>query len=228
MNALGHLALIAWTPAVLMIFSLASDRRRAVIICYVAAWLFLPVGGYDPPGLPRFDKFTATSLSVMLGVLLFEPQRLARLRMRWFDLPLVVFCLCPLVSSLTNGLGAYDGLSAVATQMVMWGLPYAIGRMFLADPRSLFELGRVILVGALLYVPIIIFESRMSVLLHKWIYGMQVLGNWQQIGIFGPLRFKPAGFFDSALALTMFMASAVLLGCGSVSSAGFATWRPSR
>ncbi len=41
---------------------------------------------------------------------------------------MAVWCACPIASSLTNGLGLYDGLSASFGRFVMWGLPYLLGR----------------------------------------------------------------------------------------------------
>ena len=56
------------------------------------------------------------------------------------DIPVVVWCLVPMASSLTNGLGAYDGASFILQRVLMWGVPYFIGRLYFNDPQSLREL----------------------------------------------------------------------------------------
>ena len=55
----------------------------------------------------------------------------------WFDIPIVVWCFTPLASSLSNGLGVYDGLSACLSEIVLWGIPYYLGRVYrdLGDAR---------------------------------------------------------------------------------------------
>ena len=85
--------------------------RRAVVASIVGAWLLLPPAAIPISGLPDYDKMMAATLGIMLGTLIFQPNRLLEFRPRWFDLPMLCWCLAPLISSLDNGLGLYDGLS---------------------------------------------------------------------------------------------------------------------
>src|SRR3990172_4704034 len=139
MNLLTLLALLGWVPGVQLLF-LWLPPRRASNVTYVGGWLFLPVSGFELQGIPEFDKLFATSLSAFLGTTFFDFQRLMSFRLRWVDLPMVVWCLCPLVTSMTNGLGIYDGMSEVLTQIVGWGLPYLFGRLYFTDLPALREL----------------------------------------------------------------------------------------
>src|SRR5947209_3728901 len=105
-----HIALIGWIPVVLLIFSI-MPATRAVIVSFLAAWMFLPMYGYDLPGIPDYTKTSATTYAVLLAMVLFDSRRLSAFRPRLLDLPMVVWCTVPLLSSMTAGYGIYDGLS---------------------------------------------------------------------------------------------------------------------
>jgi hypothetical protein len=139
MTDLVPIALFGWIPAVLFIFAVLPPRR-AVIVAFLFAWLFLPVAAYKLTGLPEYSKMSATCGGVLLGTLLFDPGRFLTLRPHWADLPMAVWCSVPLASSLSNNLGVYDGLSATLSQTVQWGLPYLIGRLYFSDWAAVREL----------------------------------------------------------------------------------------
>src|SRR5262245_50059510 len=108
MTVLVPIALFGWIPPIVVTFS-SSPPRRAVTAAFITGWLFLPFAGYVIPGLPDYTKLSASSLGVLLATTLFCSDRLIALRPRWFDLPMATWCLCPIASSLSNGLGLYDG-----------------------------------------------------------------------------------------------------------------------
>ena len=80
----------------------------------IGAWLLLPPYALAIAGLPDYSKSTAAVLGVLLGTLIFHPDRLLAFRPRWFDLPMLLLCFCGIASSLQNDLGIYDGLSDCA------------------------------------------------------------------------------------------------------------------
>src|SRR3954454_10166251 len=129
MPILIPITLFGWIPVILIIFS-AMPPRRAVLVAFIGAWLFLPYAGYDIPSLPDYTKRSATSLGVALGTVLFRFHWLSRLRFRWFDIPMLTWCMCPMASSLANNLGAYDGIAAVIDYMINYGLCDFIGRVY--------------------------------------------------------------------------------------------------
>ena len=94
----AQLALFAWIPFVLCLFTVLQPRH-AVIAAYVGGWLFLPVFGIDVKGLPPFTKVSATAYGVLFGALLFDLDRVQTFRLKWFDLPMVVWCIAPLFAS---------------------------------------------------------------------------------------------------------------------------------
>ena len=139
MTVFAHLAMFCWIPLVLLLFALLPPRR-AVLVAYIGGFLFLPNASYELSGLPDFTKTMASSLSVLLGVALFHPQGLRSFRLRWYDIPMLVFCTSPVASSVLNGLGIYDGLSTTLDALFTWGLPYLMGRIYCSSRRGMYEL----------------------------------------------------------------------------------------
>ena len=64
------------------------------------------------------------------------------------------------MSAVTNGLGAWDGMSAVLEQFTLFGIPYYIGRVYFNDWEGFRELGVAIFLGGVIYVPLCLFEIR--------------------------------------------------------------------
>jgi hypothetical protein len=208
-NLLVPITLFGWIPVVLVLF-LSLPPRRAVSISLLVGWLFLPVAGYDVPGFFNYDKITATCLNAFLvAALLDKDKRLWNFRPTRFDLPILVWCLCPLVTALRNGLGVYDGLSAAIQQTILWGLPYVMGRVYISDFKGLRELAVVLLIGGLIYIPFCLYEIRMSPQLHSTIYGFHQ-HSFSQTMRFGGWR--PTAFLQHGLAVGLFMCTTSLIG----------------
>jgi len=184
-------------------------RRRAVIAAYVAAWLFLPIHRVPIVGMPDWTKVSATSLSLLVGILIFDLPKVLTFRPRWIDLPMLVWCLCPVVSSVINGLGLYDGVSTSLDQVVTWGIPYFLGRLYLGDIDGLRDLAFGFLIGGLVYVPLCLYEIRMSPQLHHTLYGYHQ-HSFSQTHRFGGWR--PTVFMDHGLMVGMWMSMASLAG----------------
>ena len=170
MTIAAFIALFGWIPFVLALF-LVLPARRAILVAYMGAWMFLPMAGVRLTALPDFGKIMAANLAVLLGVALFDAGRLLTFRPRLIDLPIAAWFICPFFSSLINGLGAYDGASSVFGNVMTWGIPYLIGRLYFSDLPSLRELAIAIFIGGLIYVPFCLWEIRMSPQLHAMIYG---------------------------------------------------------
>ena len=151
-------------------------------------------GVYSIPGLPDWTKTSATSISLMLGLLIFDFNRILAFRPRWIDLPMALWCLLPLPSSMANGLGFYDGFSTSLNQVFTWALPYLFGRIYLGDAEGLRELAIGLFIGGLVYVPLCAYEIRMSPQLHSMVYGFHQhsflmthrFGGWRPSPGWGP------------------------------------------
>lgn len=228
MRLFADLVLLGWVPVVLLMFYIFPPRRAA-IIAVIGGWLFLPWLNYELPGLPDYTRVTAISLGVLLGALVFDGDPILTVRARWFDLPVIAFCICPLFSSISNGLGLYDGLSSVLTQFVAWGIPYLVGRTYFGNIEGVCELAVGVVIGALLYVPFCLFENRMSPRLHYLVYGFnaRTIGHFMQRPLSGTALegWRPIVFLECGLAVCIFMSVASLLGvwlwrCGTIKKLG--------
>jgi hypothetical protein len=120
------IALIGWIPLALMLFAVLP-ARRAMVVGAVAAWLLLPPVAIDLQGLPPLSKATVTAVGILLGTLVFDVSRFLAFRPRWFDLPMLLFCLCPYATAISNGLRSYEGMSAALVEIVAWLFPYLVG-----------------------------------------------------------------------------------------------------
>jgi tetratricopeptide (TPR) repeat protein len=212
------IALLGWIPISISLF-LVLPPQRAVVAGLISGWLLLPPVALPISGLPDYDKLTAITIGILLGTLLFQPNRLLSLRPRWFDLPIICWCLCSFVSSLENGLGLYDGFSALLTMVARWGLTYLIGRMYLNTLEALRELTVGIVIGALAYVPPTLFEIRMSPMLRGIVYGVSGWGG-MRFGGYRPYVFLTNGL-EHGMWMTVASLTAVWLWkCGSLRRVG--------
>lgn len=208
MNALGHLVMFGWIPAIFYLFTLLPVQR-AVVISFITAWLFLPVAGFALPGLPDYTKMSATCYGILLATTIFDADRLLLFRPRWIDLPMFIWCLCPAFSSLANDLGVYDAFSAALNQTVTWGIPYLLGRIYLNSFVGLRQVAVGIFIGGLVYVPLCLFEVRMSPQLHRIVYGFFPHSFAQTVRLGG---YRPNVFMNHGLMVGMWMMAAALIG----------------
>lgn len=204
MSALVPITLFGWIPLVIISFTVLPPRR-AVIAAYLIGWLFLPVVTYDLPGLPDYGKWSATNFGVAAAALLFDSGRIRALRWRLLDLAPLAYCCSPMLSSLANDLGAYDGFSSSLALVVTWGLPYVVGRAYFSDGPGLSELALGVALGGLVYVPLCWFEIRMSPQLHALVYGYSQHAFDQAMRGGG---WRPMVFMQHGLAVGLWMAAA--------------------
>ncbi|QDU89335.1 hypothetical protein Pla175_27240 [Pirellulimonas nuda] len=208
MSPFAHIMLLCWLPAILLASGYVNGQKL-VVFAVVFGWLALPNGGYDLAGLPDYTKTSATTLALVLVAFLLGNQQVSAPRFQWFDLLPIAICVAPLFSSISNGLGLYDGVSAILLTSFTYGFPYAIGRTQLCNQNGLRMLCIGILAGSLIYVPLCLLEMRLSPQLHNWIYGYSHrwnagghrLGGW-----------RPIVFLDGGLQLAMWMSTATLIG----------------
>ncbi|NEP13286.1 MAG: O-antigen ligase domain-containing protein [Symploca sp. SIO2C1] len=206
----AQLALIAWFPIVLYLF-MRFPPQRAVIISFVVAWLFLPQrAAFILPGIPDYDKLSATCYGILLATLIYDAQRITSFKLGWLDLPMLTWSIAPFLSSISNGLGWYDGVSNALNQTVSYGLPYFLGRIYLNNLPGLRKLAVAIFIGGLVYAPLCLFESRMSPQLHFMVYGYHGIRQFGQGVRLG--GFRPSVFMQHGLSVGMWMMAATLIG----------------
>ena len=208
MTILVPIMLWGWIPVVVGLFALLPPRR-AIIVAFIFAWLFLPNASYSFPGFPDYTKMTATVFGVLLGVALFDARRLVSFRFHLYDLPVLLFCASPLVTSPLNGLGLYDGASAALSHVITWGVPYSVGRLYFNDLEGLRDLAIGIFIGGLIYVPLCLWEIRMSPDLHKVLYGFRVR-NFQQSVRYG--GYRPVVFMWTYIPVVHWLSMSAVVG----------------
>ena len=208
MNTTAQIALYAAIPLTLLCFAVLKPRH-AVLVAYIGGWMFLPVFGIKIARVPDLSKVTATSFGCLLGACIFDIRTILKFRPKWYDLPMLLWCIFPYYTSVKNGLGSWDGYSNIFFQVATWGLPYFIGRCYFKDWESFRELGIALLIGGLVYVPFCLFEVKMSPQLHKYIYGRSPHAITQEKRWGG---YRPQVFMQSGLAVGMWMTAASLVG----------------
>ena len=197
MSIQAQLATIVWLPIVFYLFTIFPPRK-AVIVSFIGGLLFLPEkAGFALPLIPDYTGMVATCYGIVLAIFIYDAQHLSSFKPSWFDLPMLIWCICPVFSSLTNDLGTYDGINEAITQTVTWGLPYFLGRLYLNNLDGLRELAINIVKGGLIYVPLCLYEGRMSPQLHKIFYGYYAhpsgIAQSYRLGGYRPMVFMQHG-----------------------------------
>lgn len=205
-NSFTLAVLGATAPACWLLFALLP-ARRAVIVAVIVGWLVLPLAIHPIQGLPEITKASAVLFGVYSGILLFDRRRLLELRLHWVDVPLLVFTAGAALSSLSNGLGVHDALSATFNRALFWGGPYVLGRLYCADLAGLRDLAIGFVCGGLAYVPLCLLETQSGPLLHGLVYGYQP-HDLEQAMHFGGWR--PVVFLENGLAVALWMVAATL------------------
>jgi len=203
MQQFAIFALIVWVPITVGLFTVMSPRKAAVV-SLIGAWLVLPPTGIPLSGIPDYTKVTATILGLFIGVLLFDLPRLIAFRPRWYDLPVIVMCICPFVAAIANGDTTYDGISASLDVIFPWAFPYFFGRLYFGDLEGLHALALGMIVGGVGYIIPCLIEIRLSPQLGNWVYG---LSGWGGIRLGG---YRPKVFLANGLELGTWMGAASL------------------
>ena len=179
----------------------------ATAYAFALGWCFLPVAGYPLPGVPDYTKTTATIVGIIIGIGIFHFRLLLLYRPSHFDFPAIVLCTCPFLSSMSNGLGAYDGLSDLVNQTATWGVPYGLGRIAFRTTRDLMDLLKAIVICGVIYVPFCLWEVRMSPQLHRQFYGFSQHSFAQTMRGGG---WRPMVFMNHGLQVALWMASSLI------------------
>lgn len=210
MYLFASLALFLYPVFVVGLF-IALPPRRAIFIAYLVGWMYLPLFVINLPGLPDYGKTTATNLIVLPCIILFDLSRFSRLRFSWADLAVLAWVLVPLATSLSNGLGVYDGLSSAFDHLLRYGFPYVVGKLYLSSSQDLMEFRNVYVFMALSYFPLCLFEMRMSPQLHAIVYGFAGRPSFERVPIFGPLSYPPTVFMNSAFEVNFMVLIATII-----------------
>jgi len=211
MTPQASITLFLWFP--FTIFLCASlPIRKAIAISFLGAFLLLPSrAGFSLPLIPDYEKLTSTYYALIVGILIFHPQSFLKYRFNIIDIPIIIYCICNIFTSLDNGLDLYDGIAQSLTATFRWGIPYFIGRIYFNSLKDLKELAIIIIQAGIIYTPLCLWEIKMSPHLHIILYGYPAhpSGISQQIRSFG--LWRPMVFTGHGLICSLFMFFAFFL-----------------
>jgi hypothetical protein len=206
MTLLVPIMLFGWVPFTILVFKFV-EPHKAVLYSAIGGALFLPTTGYSIPGLPDYDKTTAIALGLICGAIFSDIRKVTNFQWKKYDLPMLIYCIVPLTSSLMNGLGAYEGFSGVLDHVFFLGIPYLAGRMYFSSIDSIRGLCIAIVAGGLIYIPLCWYEIRMSPQLSNIFYGFFPHSFAQQFRYGG---FRPVVFMYHGLMVAQWMAIATV------------------
>jgi hypothetical protein len=223
--------LLAWIPFGLYLFH-RFPVRVAALLNFIGGWAILPTAnfvpspvafpywilGVDLPAGYFLTKATVTSLTALIGLLLFHRRAIRGFRLSLCDTPMILWCIVPLLSAIANRsvyTGALrEGLRGVLYICLAWGVPYLIGRLCFRDYESLLVAARAFVTAGLLYIPICLIELFTGPQFYAHLYGYQ---PYRWLGAERYIGFRPIGFLEDGNQLGIWMATATLLA--------FALWR---
>ncbi|HRX85656.1 MAG TPA: hypothetical protein P5572_11620, partial [Phycisphaerae bacterium] len=201
------LTIIGWIPVAASLFMFFKPIR-ALTLAYLIGWLLLPVDSVAIHGFWDVDKVMATNIGVLFGSLLFCPGRLTSLRLRAPEYILLAYAGGTLITSLSNDLGLYDGVSSFVQRLMHTAVPFCVGRAFVRNRSELMEIARAVVYAASLYALLAIWEWRMSPQIHKTLYGyfQHSFAQHMRWGFY-----RPIVCFPHTLGLGAFLAWTTLL-----------------
>lgn len=184
-NAIAQLMLLFWLPLALVVASMVKSPQRAFLIVVVGGAMFLPeLVAFDFPLVPPFNKHVIAMMSAAFALLATKPGSITGRQNTgaavFIGVSLVVLNV---VTGLKNpeplfygvkvlpGLTLHDILSFVINDLLHVLLPYYLGQALFRTPEHLRELLRALVIGALIYVPFILAEARLSPIVHLKLYG---------------------------------------------------------
>lgn len=193
---LSALALLMWVPIGLWLFTRERPVRAAA---HTMIWgmMWLPeAAGFDLPILPPIDKFGIAALTALVGVWWKAPRRKRSAGIgRGFDWFLWIMIAGVIGTVATNGEALrygtyrvkdlpafmpYDGLFQTFKILIAVGIPLWLGRALLRTRQDLVDVLEILVTAGVVYSIPILYELRMSPMLHADLYGFQARTDWLQ------------------------------------------------
>ena len=209
MTPIVYLAIGAYLIFAFLQF-LINETHKACALCLVGGWLFLPFINFSIPALPDLDKSLITCLTIFLFTFFFKNKVFLNLKFSKLDLPITLFCLSTGFASQANSMPMYDIVSTTFGKFLLCGVPYFIGRAIFTDETKRAYLIKIIILGAVIYIPLTLYEIRFSPNLHFWTYGFYQHSFVQQKRSWG---WRPMVFFKHGIPLASFFCVTSILAC---------------
>jgi hypothetical protein len=215
------IAFLAWVPISLYFFY-RYPVRVAILVNFIAGWALLPTANFTRetaefpywilgtclPSLHFFTKGTVPALTCLLGILLVDRNAFSRCKLTLWDLPMLVWCIVPVLSALANFQGLAATLRSGLYQTLAWGVPYLMGRLYFSDTASMKVAAKALVIAGLAYVPFCVVEIFTGPKIYELLYGYL---PYQLVGARRYLGFRPIGFLEDGNQLGIWMATSALL-----------------
>ena len=200
------------------------SARKAIIWTLLAGFLLLPVKtGFDAPGIPNMDKTLIPNLSVLVWASIFSHRKILVMPRNKILVGLMLLYVAspfltmlnnqePLVLSVSSlpGMTFYDGVSILTEQLIEL-LPFVIGYSSFRTESDMRELLKALVIAALVYSILILWEVRMSPQLHALLYGFSPSDFAQQVRGDG---FRATVFLGHGLTVAIFIGMATVAAVG--------------
>ena len=219
-NWFASFAILAW-PMVALILYKTRPFSNATVWTILAALLLLPSqAAVKIAMVPALDKNSVANLSALAGCILLAPKA-KRLGSAAFGLAgflAAIYVLSPVVTSLLNndsvmigsrflpGVGLYDGVSALLSQLILL-FPFFIGRHFFREAEDIETILRALALAGLIFTLPMLFEVRMSPQLSSWIYGYFPSSYAVEMRYDG---YRPVVFMSNGLVAAFFLSTSIL------------------
>jgi hypothetical protein len=216
--------LLAWMPICLVFYRLFKPVTAATI-SLIGAIVVLPSNyAVHFKGIPEIDRHVSGAFGALLGFFLLVPRsRLAPLRLGWDTAVLAVLASSTFLSAMMNpdtltygdvtlpALSASSSLGMVLVRGLVVVTPFYIASRMIRSSKDVLEVLRTTVAFGIAYVPLILWEARMSPQLHAMVYGYFPHDFIEHIRAGG---FRPVVFTGSGLECGLFMASAMIAAVG--------------
>jgi len=191
-----------------IIFFLLLKPHKAVLITLIGGVLFLPQAQYAIEGFPNLSKTVIISISLIIGNFFVRKRKENKFKFSFYEIPLVIFCTWSFFTSISNNLGVYDGIAKFVSDILYIAIPYLIGRKYFTNSQSIKDFCIAIVIGGIIYVPLCLYEIRMSPQLSNIFYGFFPHSFLQHARYGG---WRPIVFMSHGLMVSLWMASSSVL-----------------
>lgn len=213
-----EVALLLFIP-ISALLMLDRNSARGFSLAYILGLMMLPcpanpvsessLGVIAMPGLPDLDKGNVVSLGVLIGTILFHPERFDRFRLSALDFILFVSFQFIFLTSYVNGFGAYDGISQCLKFAMNTVLIIFLARIHIGTPSGLRMFLLCMTIASAIYVPLAVWEFRFSPQIHTTLYGyfQHVFQQHMRAGFYRPIiAFSHGLVLGRFFAFTAFLA----------------------
>jgi hypothetical protein len=215
------IVLLAWIPFSFYFFR-QYPIRVAILINFVSGWAILPTAAFAAssarfpywiigtclPSIYFVTKASVTGAACVAGVLWFDRGSVGRFRLSYWDAPMLVWCVIPLLSGLANKGDVGSSLRGEIYQILAWGIPYLCGRIYFSSADALLLAAKGFVIAGLGYVPICLMEFFTGPQIYAFLYGYQ---PYRWVGSGRYLGFRPVGLLEDGNQLGIWMATSALI-----------------